>query len=167
MKLEMILFLPIVLLFLLPDITAQEPNWYGKLKAIEPLRSTRNDVENLFSAPKIRKELTTDGIRTVFYTDRAGKFTVEYSLGTCATINDKGYRANASTVLRIIYFPKVPPPFSRFNLAPDEFVQMKQGDDPGWHYVSIVSGYDIGVQLNHVDFVERVPRNNSPTNNCE
>jgi hypothetical protein len=156
-------------LFCVPmtNVRAQRLNWYQSLRNIVPLRSTRSDVEKLFSAPKKREEFANDGVRAVYYENYEGKFTVEYSLGTCAAINEKRYSADRDVVLTIIYFPKNQPPFSKFKLDNGAFAKTKQGDDPDWHYISTALGFDYGVQLNRVDFIERFPSARSPTSDCK
>jgi hypothetical protein len=149
------------------NIVGQTPRWYYNLKGVEPLLSTKNEVEQLFSAAKINQELMTDRVHTVFYDDDTGKFTVEYSIGTCAMVKEKGYVVDRDVVLTIVYFPKTRPLFSNFKLGSGKFFKTRQGDDPGWHYISAELGFDFTVQRARVDYIERFPGSSSPTRDCK
>jgi hypothetical protein len=84
---------------------AQEPDWYCQLKKIEPLKSTRDDVDKIFGGGNLDSSDHFPSYNTSF-----GKVTIEYSKGLCKE-GANGWNVPEFTVTRV--FVDFNPPLER------------------------------------------------------
>lgn len=139
-----ILMCLILVLFSSIIVKSQEPEWFAKLKQIQVMQSTRQDVERIFSFPnviQIRGGKTSS--RTIDYEFKGGSLYVSYSIGKCSLENNtRGYDADNDIVVEVYLFLFEPIKTSRLNLDLKNFEKHKESDTNALTY----SNDEIGVQ---------------------
>ncbi len=134
----------VIILVLHFSAYSNEPNWYVKFKQIKPLITSREEVEKLFSFPRVKTSFIDAGIEVVFYETEEGKLTVYYSAGECSSeirVREseedkfvKGYKTTKGNVVYTIFFPKTKIKFSRVKNNKSKLYKSRDGDDPAWTF---------------------------------
>lgn len=132
-----------VSLFTATAVSCQAKAWCG----LEPLRSTRSDVERVLSLQRDDCKCCRDtGLEFV----RA-----DYSEGRCQG-DPPGWNVSAETVLRLHLRPTSELLFSALRLDPNRYVI--SGDDASWvYYASRGEGVMYSVQNERVEWVDFMP----------
>lgn len=122
-------FLSAVFIFSLSVfIEAKEPDWLTKLRKLEVFRSTKSDVERIFSDSKITDiynaaERERNGwSKRIEYETTDGELEVWYSTGKCwETKSTIGYDVDKDVVTELTFRPNLPFPYIDLEYDLDEF----------------------------------------------
>ena len=109
------------------SVSAQESEVLSKLKKINLLKSTRDDIIRVFGEPEIS---TYPYFKS--YSLKDGKVDIEYSTGLCGNKNKDGWNVPEFTVTRIFFdFKKPPNPKKYLNIHSKDFRKYPIKDVPG------------------------------------
>lgn len=138
------LFLPLLMLTQWYSVNAQD--W----SQIDPLKSTRADVERLLGPTK--------EAYFAVYQLKHGSLFIEYSSGPCRPERKGGWNVPENVVVSLSFSPKQPKLLSDLRLDPKKFRKVVGGDVLGVeYYVSDEEGITYAVQSGRVDWVEYGP----------
>ncbi|HEX8247642.1 MAG TPA: hypothetical protein VF599_05705 [Pyrinomonadaceae bacterium] len=89
----------ILILTLNSSLYGAAPAWFSKLKQIELLKTTRQNVEELLGRPKITDAYESRLGQVVEYKLKAGELTVLYSLGRCSKNSEQEYDVEKNVII--------------------------------------------------------------------
>ena len=138
-------------LFLLFLILTNRPNVNGQdWRQIEPLKSTRADVERLLGS--------TTGAYFGEYELKQGSLFIEYSSGPCRPERKGGWNVPRDVVIMVNFTPKHRTRIADLKLDPKKFRKIVDDHVIGaLYYVNDEDGITYAVQSGRVDFVEYHP----------
>jgi hypothetical protein len=137
-------------------VSAQEPDWFLKLKEIKVFQSSKQDVERVFENPKNIYSSNKDGKELgwgeiIEYNTVSGKLHVFYSTGRCSEItNNDGWDLVKDVVVNIEFEPLKSVKLSKLSLDLSTFKREKESDTSFWHYTSEKLGIKFAVLQNKV-----------------
>jgi hypothetical protein len=111
--------------------------WLG----LQPLASTRADVERLLGVP------TNSAGRTFIYEYKADKVHVIYSEGTCDLSENGRWNVPSGTVLRLKVFPQHLVTMGELKFKRSRFLRAREVHPQDWiHYINQRDGVTVDVQ---------------------
>lgn len=116
-----------ILILMTGSVSAQQPDWFKKIRAIKLLEASRADVIKLFGESK-------DDINDYNpqYQLIEGEMNIEYSRGLCGPDNKIGWNVPEYTVTRIFFFPSIRIKPNSLRLKLTEFRKYEVSDSPGF-----------------------------------
>ncbi|HEV7746047.1 MAG TPA: hypothetical protein VGO56_13690 [Pyrinomonadaceae bacterium] len=126
---------------------------------IDPLKSTRADVERLLGHTK--------EAYFALYQLKHGSLFIEYSGGPCRPDRKGGWDVPENVVISISFSPKHPKRLAELKLDPKKFRKVVGGDVVGVeYYVNDEDGITYGIQRGKLDWVEYGPPKKYEHLNC-
>lgn len=140
----------VVILYI--SINGEEPSWHIKLQKIKALKTSKNDVEELFRGLRITQSSERFGIKIVDYETPDGDLAVQYSTGICAKKDldsdsyfIETYKVEKDIVLNVLFFPKEVLKFSKFKVNKSQIIKMRKGHDSAIHYIDKQQNIDYSI----------------------
>jgi len=136
------------------NIKAQVPDWFVKLKKVEVLHSTRQDVEKNFNSSKIHSERVLKFYTVVQYDLIDGDLEVYYSNGRCSDNKDSIWDVNTGTVLKMFFnpFDSIKP--SKLKIKLRDYQKEVSTDNPNIMYSNNKLGVKYTVSFDKVSVIE-------------
>lgn len=113
----------IVVFILVTNLFASntKPKWFSKLRQIELLVTTRQEIEKLFNYPEVVNAFEGESSKRVKYRLKEGELFISYSQGICSKTNKDGYDVEKDVVINFSMYLENEVRISKLNLDLSNF----------------------------------------------